>query len=131
MNDQVRKRQYQSLKDATKDSDKHSVRWRTFTSSTPQASAFMGKNYSQILHSIKNTGKDLIMKQMFDTSEKLIVGQSDEVFGMNTIGYDDSPWKHLSLIGVDTRFLLGFENTYLFVERFDKDKDTDKDVDAD
>ena len=34
MNDQVRKRQYHSSKDATKDSDKHSVIWRMFMSST-------------------------------------------------------------------------------------------------
>ena len=34
VNDQVRKRQYQSSKDATKDSDKHSVTWRMFMSST-------------------------------------------------------------------------------------------------
>ena len=41
VNDQVRKRQYQSSKDATKDSDKHSVIWRMFMSSTLQASVFM------------------------------------------------------------------------------------------
>ena len=34
VNDQVRKRQNQSSKDATKDSDKHSVIWRMFMSST-------------------------------------------------------------------------------------------------
>ena len=45
----------------------------------------MVKNYSENLHSIKNTGKDLTMKQMFDIPEKLIVGQSDEKYGMNTI----------------------------------------------
>ena len=44
------------------------------------ASVFMGKNSSEILHSIKNTGNDLTLKQMFDMSEKLIVGQSDEIF---------------------------------------------------
>ena len=31
----------------------------------------------------------------------------------------------------DTRFLLGFESTNLSVERSDKDKDTDENVDAD
>ena len=45
-NDQVRKRQYQSSKDATQDSDKHSVIWGMFMSSTLEASVFMGKNYS-------------------------------------------------------------------------------------
>ena len=39
-------------------------------SSTLQASVFMGKNYSDNLHSIKNT-EDLTMKQMFDKSETI------------------------------------------------------------
>ena len=47
-------------------------------SSTLEASVFMGKNYLENSHFIKNTRKDLTMKQMFDISEKLIVGQSDE-----------------------------------------------------
>ena len=84
VNDQVRKRQYQSSKDATKDSDKHSVIWRMFMSSTLQASVFMVKNYSDNLHSIKNT-EDLTMKQMFDINKKLISEQSDEIYGVNTI----------------------------------------------
>ena len=46
VNDQVRQRQNQSFKYATKDSDKHSVIWRMSMSSTLQASAFMEKNYS-------------------------------------------------------------------------------------
>ena len=54
----------------------------------------MGKNYLEILHSINNTGKVLTLKQMFDTSEKLIVGHSDEIYGVNTINWDDSSWKH-------------------------------------
>ena len=67
----------QSSKDATQESNKHSL---------------------INLHSIKNTGKDLTMKQMFEISEKLIAGQSDEIYGVNTIDWDDSSWKHLSLI---------------------------------
>ena len=30
------------------------------------------------------------MKPMFDISEKLIVGQSDEIYGVNTINWEDS-----------------------------------------
>ena len=78
VNDQVRKRQYQSSKDATKDSDKHSVIWGMFMSSTLRESVFMGKNYSDNWHSIKNT-EDLTLKHMFDISEKLISEQSDEI----------------------------------------------------
>ena len=65
VNDQVRKRQKQSLKDATKGSDKHSVIWWMFISSTLQASVFMVKNCSDNWHSIRNT-EDLTLKQMFD-----------------------------------------------------------------
>ena len=53
VNDQVRKRQNQSSKDAMKYSDKHSVIWRMFKSSTLQASVLMEKHYSDTLHSIK------------------------------------------------------------------------------
>ena len=68
MNDRVRKMLDHSSKDATKDSDKHSVRCRMFVSSTLQASVFMVKNDSDNLHFIKNT-ENFTMKQMFDTSE--------------------------------------------------------------
>ena len=97
VNDRVRMIQDQSSKDATQDSKKHSLIWGMFKSSTLEASVFMGKNYLEICHSIKSTGKDLTMKQMFDLSEKLIVGQSDEIYGMSTINWDDSSWKHLFL----------------------------------
>ena len=64
-----------------------------FMCSTLEASVFMGKNYSENLHSITNTGKDLTMKLMFDISEKLIAGQSDEIYGVNTINWGDSSWR--------------------------------------
>ena len=49
------------------------------------------------LHSIKNTD-DLLMKQMFDRSEKLISKQLDEICGVNTINWEDSSWRQLSLV---------------------------------
>ena len=72
----------------TQDSNKHSVIWRMFVSSTLQASVFMGKEYSEILCSIKSTGNNLTMKQMFDISEKLIV---------RTIRWD--LWSEYKLLG--------------------------------
>ena len=60
-------------------------------SSTLQASVFMEKNYSDNLHSIKNT-EDLTMKQMFDISEKLTSEQSDEIYGISAISWEDSSW---------------------------------------
>ena len=59
-------------------------------SSTLQASVFMVKNYLDNLHSIKNTEKNLTMKQMFDISEKFITEQSDEIYGVNTINQGES-----------------------------------------
>ena len=66
--------------------------------STLQASVFMGKNYSDNVHSIKKT-KDLTMKQMFDISEKMVSEQSDEIHGVKTINRENSSWKYLSSIG--------------------------------
>ena len=37
-----------------------------------EASVFMGKNHSENLHSVKNTGNDFTLKQVFEISEKLI-----------------------------------------------------------
>ena len=99
VNDRVRKMLDQSSKDAMQDSNKHSSIWRMFMSSTLEASVIMGKNDSEILRSIKNTGNNLTMKQMFDISEKMIVGESEEIYRVNTTNWCDSAWKHLPLIG--------------------------------
>ena len=42
--------------------------------------------------------EDLTMKQMSDISEKLMIGQSDEIYGLNTINWEHSSWKYLSLV---------------------------------
>ena len=73
-------------------------------SSTLEASVFRRKNYSEKLHSIKNTGNNLTLKQMFDVSEKLTVGQSDENSG-TPIYWEDSSWKHFSLVSRMQRFM--------------------------
>ena len=54
------------------------------------------------------------MKQMFDISEKLIAEQSDEIYGVNTINWDDPSWKHLSLIGDEEVIGLSHAKVYLF-----------------
>ena len=89
VNDQVRKRQKRYSMNGTEDGEEHSVIWGMFMSSTLQASVFMGKNYSDNWHSIKNT-EDLTMKQMFDISEKLVSEQSDEIYGVKTINWENS-----------------------------------------
>ena len=61
VNDHLRKRQKRSSTDATQDSNKHSL--------ILEASIFTGKEFSENSRSIKNTGNDLTMKQMFDISK--------------------------------------------------------------
>ena len=85
-----------------------------FTSSALQASVFMVKNYSDNLHSIKNTGNNLTMKQMFDIFEKLISEQSDEIYGVNIINWEDSSWKYLSLVGDEEVISLSHTKVYVF-----------------
>ena len=114
VNDQVGKREDQSSKDTTQDNDKHLVTWRMFRFSALQASAFKGKNYSDNLHSIKNSGKDLTMKQMFDTSQILIAEPSDEIYVVNTINLDDFSWKHLSLVGGEKVISLSRTKVHVF-----------------
>ena len=69
-----------------------------FVSSTLEASVLIGKNNSDNLHSIKNTGKNLTLKQMLDISEKLRIEHSGEIFGVSQISWVDSPWTQLSLV---------------------------------
>ena len=85
-----------------------------FVSSTLEASVFMGKNCSEILHSIKNTGKHLTLKQMFDISEKLITEQSDEIFRVTPINWEDSSWKQLSLVNDEEVISLSHAKVYVF-----------------
>ena len=83
-------------------------------SSTLEASVFMGKNYSDNLHSIKHTGKNLILKQMFEKSEKLILEQSNEIFGVSQISWENSPWKQLSLVNDEEVISLSHAKVYVF-----------------
>ena len=54
------------------------------------------------------------MKQMFDISEKLITEQSDQIYGVNTINWSVSGWKHLSLIRGEERQSLAREGLRIF-----------------
>ena len=79
---------------------------------TLESSVFMGKNYSDIWHSIRNT-KDFTMKQMFDISSKL-VSEQDEISGVETIDGENSSWKYLSLIGDEQVISLQSTKVYVF-----------------
>ena len=75
---------------------------------------FHGKGILRKFISIKNTGNNLTMKQMFDKSEKLIVGQSDEIYGVTPINSEDSSWKHLTLVGDEEVIILSHAKVCVF-----------------
>ena len=84
-----------------------------FMSSTLEASVFMGKNYSDNLHSVKKQEK-ISLKQMFEISEKLILEQPDEIFGVSQISWESSPWKQLSLVNDEEVISLSHAVVYVF-----------------
>ena len=51
---------------------------------------------------------------MFDISEKLIVEQSDEIFGVSQISWENSPWKHLFLVNDEEVVSLSHAKVYVF-----------------
>ena len=71
-------------------------------------------NTQKIFRSIKNRGNSLTMKQIFDISEKLIVGQSDEIHGVTPMNWEDPSWKQLSLVGDEEVMSLSQAKVYVF-----------------
>ena len=71
--------------------------WRMFLAVTMESAVFMGKNYLNSCQSVVNT-TDLTLKQMFDTSTRLMSDQ-DEISGLETLGWENHSWKYLFLIG--------------------------------
>ena len=51
---------------------------------------------------------------MFDISDKLIVEQSDGIFGVSQISWEDSSWKQLSLAGDEEVVSLSHAKVYVF-----------------
>ena len=87
--------------------------WGMVTSSTLQASVFMGKNYSEFLRSITNTGKDLTMKQMSMVNDEDVISLSHAMLNV----FSDSvlmSWKGESEPSI--KFCLG--GTVELVQKF-------------
>ena len=62
----------------------------------------------------QNTGKYSTLKQMFETSEKLIVEQSDEIYGVSQTTRENFPWKQLSLAHNKEVVSLSHAKVYVF-----------------
>ena len=53
---------------------------------------------------------------MFEISEKLIVGQSDEIVGKSQTNWEDSPWRQLSLVNDEEVISLSHAKVYVFLD---------------
>ena len=72
-----------------------------------------GKNYSDNLHSTKNTGENLILKPMFEISDLLILEQTDEILGVSQISWESSPWKQFHLVNDEEVISLSRAKVYV------------------
>ena len=79
---------------------------------TMSAATFMGKNFLDTQNSIMNS-TDLILKQMFDITLKL-VSEQDEINNLDKIHWGRNSWKQLSLIGDETVINLQRTKVYVF-----------------
>ena len=70
---QVRNRQ-KRMSNVAESGEEHSIIWGMFMTATMNAATFMGKNFSTIQNFIKNY-EDLILKQMFDVTARLVNDQ--------------------------------------------------------
>ena len=113
VNERLRKISDHSSKDAMQDSNKHSKMENVYVFNITSI-CFHGKELLGKFTFHQNTVNNLILKQMFDISEKLIVGQSDEIFGVKTIYREDSSWKQLSLVGDEEVISLSHAKVYVF-----------------
>ena len=82
----------QSSQDAIQDSSERSLIWRMLCL-RHWKHLFYGKELLRKFTLHQNTGNNPTMNEMFDMSEKLIVGQSDEIYGVNPINWEDYFWK--------------------------------------
>ena len=97
--DQVRSKQ-KRMSNVADSGEEHSMIWGMFMAATMDAATFMGKNFLDNQNSIMNS-TDLILKQMFDNSAKLVTEQV-EINNVDKIHWEKHSWKHLSLIGDET-----------------------------
>ena len=92
--------------------EEHSLIWGMFTAATMNAATFMEKNFAGIQNSIMNS-TDLILKQMFDITAKL-VDEQDESNILDHIQWGKNSWKQLSLIGDEAIINLQRTRVYVF-----------------
>ena len=59
---------------------------------------FVGKNYSENLHSVRNTDEKSTEHKLFDVTKKLISEQNLEISGVSELSWGISKWEKLTLV---------------------------------
>ena len=70
--------------------------------------------------------ENLTWKQMFGMSEQLIVEQSDEIFGVSQISWENSPWKQFSLVTSATTVESQVIRPSFVVQKVEKQKERER-----
>ena len=71
------------------DIDINAIIWGIFVSATMKAAVYLGQDFQENLRTTKNTDFEKV-KLLFDISQKLILNQNDEPFGISTITTEQS-----------------------------------------
>ena len=74
------------------DIDLNAMIWEILMSATMRAAIHLGQDYQENIHYTKNTDFEKI-KRLFDISQKLILGESQEIFGISNIDWNNRAVK--------------------------------------
>ena len=99
------------MSNVAESSDEHSIICGMFMAATLNAAKFMGKKFSTIQNFIMNS-ENPTLKQKFAITAKL-VGDQDEINGLDSIHWGKNSWRQLSLIDDET--VINLQRTKVFV----------------
>ena len=77
--------------------DVNAMIWRVLMSATMKAAVHLGQDFSDNLRITRNTDFEKV-EQLFDISQKLILNQSEDIFGISTIDWNTIPWMRTTLL---------------------------------
>ena len=76
------------------DIDVNAMIWGIFMSATMNAAVHLGQGHQENLRTTKNTDFEEA-EPLCDISQKLILNQSEELFGISTIHWNTTPWMRV------------------------------------
>ena len=77
--------------------DTSALIWGIFMIVSMKAALHLGKDYEEHLCVTRNTEFSEI-RLLFPIAEKLVLDQQDEIFGVSTIDWDQTPWMKSTLV---------------------------------